>query len=66
MAAINTFTQWATEMINLLEDGKLDQGRWFARVNSVLVGLGQFAYCTDYKPIFSGSSKPKNMENATW
>ena len=33
----DTFTYWAAEMISLLENERLEQVRWFARVNSVLV-----------------------------
>ena len=40
MSALNnTFTLWAIQMIRLLEGGKLREGRWFARVNAILVSI---------------------------
>ena len=35
----NTFTLWAAQMINLLEDGRLREARWFARVTAMLVSV---------------------------
>ena len=37
----DTFTYWAAEMIDTLEDEKLEPSRWFARVNSVLVSINK-------------------------
>ena len=47
MTAINnSFTQWAGQMVRLLEDGKLAEARWFARANAVLVSLQEYASST--------------------
>ena len=57
-----TFTHWATEMITILEGEQLEQVRWFARVNSVLVSFNSpmtYLYSTD-----SVLETPQNL--TTW